>query len=67
LYDIVAAIDGVERFEMCAVGLEKCDGDQPCPMHDKWATVRDGMKALLEDTTLQQMADTLQEKLDLIR
>ncbi len=66
LYDIVAAIDGVERFELCSVGLEKCDSEQPCPLHDQWSTVRDGMKALLENTTLEQMANTLQQKLDLI-
>jgi DNA-binding IscR family transcriptional regulator len=52
---------------MCSVGLEKCDSDQPCPLHDAWSTVRDGMKSLLEDTTLEQMANTLQQKLDLIR
>ena len=63
LFEIVAAVDGDQQFDQCAVGLAKCDDDQPCPMHDKWSKVRDRIEKLLRTTTLKQMSETLAQKL----
>ncbi len=59
LAHIVKAIDGDEIFIGCGLGLEKCDGSRPCPVHFKFASVRDGLSAMLHSTTLKEMADGL--------
>lgn len=56
LYEIVAAIDGVELFTECALGLPGCGTAKPCPLHEKWAEARDGIRIMLENTDLVELA-----------
>lgn len=56
LFEIVAAIDGVELFTECALGLPGCGVKKPCPLHDKWAGTRDGIRQMLETTNLVELA-----------
>lgn len=56
LRDIVAAIDGLDQFAECAVGLEGCSDDSPCPLHDTWKGIRTQLMKYLETTTLADMA-----------
>ena len=66
LYDIVEAVDGVQQFTRCVVGLAKCDDSQPCPQHDEFKPVRKQILTYLTATTLDQMSEALAKKLDLI-
>lgn len=56
LFEIVAAIDGTELFTECALGLPGCGVKKPCPLHDKWAGTRDGIRDMLENTNLVELA-----------
>lgn len=56
LFEIIAAIDGVEVFTECALGLPGCGTAKPCPLHDKWAEARDGIRLMLEETDLVELA-----------
>ncbi|WP_034059200.1 RrF2 family transcriptional regulator [Lacinutrix jangbogonensis] len=56
LAQIVNAIDGDNIYKGCGLGLDKCDENHPCPMHDKFKVVRDGLRDLLEDTNLEELA-----------
>jgi Rrf2 family transcriptional regulator, iron-sulfur cluster assembly transcription factor len=62
LRDVVAAIDGLDQFAECAVGLEGCSDDSPCPLHDTWKGLRTQMMNYLETTTLADMAAALTRK-----
>lgn len=66
LIDIVAAVDGIEDLDGCAVGMAQCDDQQPCPQHDQWAPVRAKLKQFLTETSLEQMAGALKEKMESI-
>lgn len=33
LIEIVKHLDGLENFEDCVLGLKKCSGEKPCPIH----------------------------------
>lgn len=55
LMDIVLAIDGSELFNECALGLPGCGTKNPCPLHHKWAETRDGIRDMLENTTLTEL------------
>lgn len=67
LRDVVAAVDGLDQFLECAVGLERCSDDAPCPLHDTWKGLRTQMMNYLETTTLDQMACAVARKKELVR
>ncbi|AXP80967.1 DNA-binding transcriptional regulator IscR [Mariniflexile rhizosphaerae] len=56
LSQIVKAIDGDNIYNGCGLGLEKCDENHPCPVHDKFKGVRDELKQMLENTSLEELA-----------
>jgi len=62
LYEIKAAVDGVADLEECAVGLERCDDEVPCPLHETFKPLRQRIKRYLEETTLEAMARAVEEK-----
>ena len=65
LRDVVAAIDGLDQFAECAVGLEGCSDNSPCPLHDTWKGIRTQLMNYLEATTLADMAAAVARKKDL--
>jgi Rrf2 family protein len=66
LYEIVAAIDGVEGLNRCVVGMGQCNESQPCPQHEPWAAVRKQLRDFMLKTTLANMGKTLERKLELL-
>lgn len=56
LAQIVSAIDGDSIFTGCALGLQKCSGEKPCPMHSQFAIVRDQLAAMLHSSNLSELA-----------
>lgn len=66
LLDIRAALDGTEDLEACAVGLDPCSDDTPCPLHETWKSLRTALKEYLKRTTLADMAEGVARKRALI-
>ncbi len=62
LYDIKEAVDGVQALEACAVGLERCSDEMPCPLHETWKPIRERLRAYLHETTLATMAEAREGK-----
>jgi Rrf2 family protein len=58
LIDIVAAIDGLAMFNSCVLGFPNCNPVNPCPLHDKWGTLRTQTYEMLNDDSI----DTFKEK-----
>lgn len=56
LAQIVKAIDGDKIYVGCGLGMEKCDENHPCPVHDKFKIVRDELQNMLKNTTLEELA-----------
>lgn len=60
LSQIVYAIDGDSIYVGCGLGLKECNADKPCPVHDKFVAIRDGLKEMLENTSLYEMTAGLE-------
>ena len=60
LSDVVDAIDGDSIYRGCGLGLRECNEKQPCPVHDKFVTIRDDLKKMLETTSLYELATGLE-------
>jgi Rrf2 family protein len=56
LAQIVNAIDGDKIYRGCGLGLEKCNENHPCPVHDKFKSIRNNLQYMLENTTLEELA-----------
>lgn len=56
LAQIVKAIDGDTIYNGCGLGLEICDENHPCPVHDKFKDIRNDLKHMLETTSLEDLA-----------
>ncbi|RKE98171.1 RrF2 family transcriptional regulator [Ichthyenterobacterium magnum] len=56
LSQIVNAIDGDKIYSGCGLGLHRCDENHPCPVHDKFKTIKAELKDMLEHTNLEQLA-----------
>lgn len=56
LSHIVEAIDGDNIYKGCGLGLDKCDEKHPCPVHYKFVAIRNGLKHMLENTDLEELA-----------
>jgi Rrf2 family protein len=49
--DVLDALDAVPDDERCAFGLDRCDPDSPCHLHDNWAQLRNFFLQWAENTT----------------
>ena len=56
LVEIVDAIDGDAVFHGCGLGLSHCSETHPCPVHDKFKSIRDELAHMLETTNLEELA-----------
>lgn len=65
LRDIVAAIDGLDHFLQCVLGLAQCSEEAPCPLHNSWKELRTRIFEDMDRTTLAQMAQAATHKKDL--
>jgi Rrf2 family protein len=60
--EIVKAIEGDKTFRGCSFGLKQCDADNPCPLHEQYAPIRNAIQQLLSDETIQSMAEKFKTK-----
>jgi Rrf2 family iron-sulfur cluster assembly transcriptional regulator len=62
LFHIVEAIDGVSFMENCIMGFPKCSGNNPCPMHTQWGSLRDRLYQMLVNKSIERLAKDIQVK-----
>lgn len=67
LSQIVFAIDGDKIYQGCGLGLNKCDAEKPCPVHFQFVAIRDGMQKMLEETSVLELAEGLEEGLTFLK
>lgn len=65
--DIVKAIDGNSFFEGCALGLDYCDENHPCPMHYSVEEIRKEMRDVLRETTAYELAVGIKNRETLLK
>ncbi|MGA9213111.1 RrF2 family transcriptional regulator [Kaistella sp.] len=61
LLSIVLAMDGDGIFENCTLGLRRCDGQKPCPMHFNFIKIREEMRVTLSSTSLRSLAEEVSD------
>ncbi len=59
LYEIIEIIDGDDLFNKCLIGVRSCKDEEkpPCAIHDQFVSIRESIKHLAENTSIQHLAD----------
>ncbi|MCX7735897.1 MAG: Rrf2 family transcriptional regulator [Candidatus Kapabacteria bacterium] len=66
LIDIITAIDGDYVFDSCVMGFPGCSDENPCPMHEKWAKLREESLQMLSTNTLADLYEITKRKIEKI-
>jgi len=68
LIKLISATEGDRSFSGCGFGLNHCDSENPCPLHKKYADIRESINKLISEETVQGLAEKVYEKeLNLIK
>ncbi len=67
LTDIVHAIDGKSIDKMCVIGLKKCSEIHPCPVHNKYKHIKKEFLSMLENTSLLEMSNSINDGLTCLK
>ena len=61
--EIVEAVDGsVDMTDSCILGLDECNDDSPCALHDYWKTFRKHYADTIAGMSLQDATRILEKK-----
>ena len=60
LSNIIDAIDGDHIYHGCGLGLRECDASKPCPVHNKFAKIRNDLRKMLNETSLLELTKGLE-------
>ena len=52
IFDVVESIEDVSRWSRCIFGEGQCSDSNPCPVHNRWVTVRDAYLKMLRYTSI---------------
>ena len=56
IYDIIRIIDGEGIFKKCGLGLKQCSNENPCPVHEDFKHIREGIYTMSCKFSLQDLA-----------
>lgn len=59
LFKVIEAIEGKAYFSKCGFGLKRCDVNNPCPLHDDYAPVRESFFRIVNEKTIQSLANKI--------
>ncbi len=60
---IVDTVEGLETYDRCILGFERCDEKNPCPMHEFWTGPKESIQQMMADVTLADMVKSKGKKL----
>ena len=62
LIEIITALEGTDFFEGCILALPNCGDEVPCPLHDYWGKMRDELKDMFEQTSLDELGEKIKNE-----
>lgn len=62
LLAIIDALEGLQFFNTCGLGLHECNEERPCPIHKDYQIVRGNFFKILSEKTIRQMREDLKNE-----
>lgn len=57
LYDILSAVEPMNRYETCILGRKVCRDEDACPIHFAWKEARGKVLSLFQKTPLTKLSE----------
>ncbi|MFM7774083.1 MAG: RrF2 family transcriptional regulator [Candidatus Kapaibacterium sp.] len=55
--EIVRSVDNIQYVTDCVVGYDKCNSENPCPLHHDWEKIREIIFNLIREKKLADLID----------
>jgi len=62
LAKLIIATEGDKSFSGCGFGLKHCNENNPCPLHEKYAPIRNSINKLVSEETVQSLAEKVYKR-----
>lgn len=62
LIRLISSIEGDRSFSGCGFGLKHCSESNPCPVHEKYAPIREAINKMVSEETVQSLAQKVYNK-----
>jgi DNA-binding IscR family transcriptional regulator len=62
LRDLISATEGSASISACGFGLKECDEKNPCPLHERYAPIRESISKLVDEETVTGLAEKVYSK-----
>ena len=62
ILDIIHAVECDNIFDECVLGLPGCSDENPCPMHSSWGVLRKDLHNMLQQETIEDLANQVIDK-----
>ena len=64
--ELITATEGNKIITGCGFGLKNCSPDNPCPMHERYAAIRDAIEDLVTSETISSLASNYSKNTKII-
>ena len=64
--ELITATEGDKIITGCGFGLKNCSPDNPCPMHERYAAIRDAIEDLVTSETISSLASNYSKNTKII-
>jgi len=61
LYQIIIVMEGDRLFTRCGFGLKNCNDKNPCPLHDRYVTLRTELLEMAHSETVNSLAQKISQ------
>ena len=55
--EVVRSVDNIQYVTDCVVGYDKCNAENPCPLHHDWEKIREIIFKLIREKKLSDLVD----------
>jgi Rrf2 family protein len=62
LLKLIASTEGESLISSCVFGLKHCDDNNPCPLHEKYAPIRDSISKMISGESVTSLAQIMYNK-----
>ncbi len=59
--EVMAAMDEAHVLTSCVLGFEECSLENPCPLHEQFAVIREEMNLLFNNLTISKVSKSVKE------
>lgn len=63
LLSLIDAIEGLQFFNTCGLGLHECNEEKPCPIHKDYQIVKGDFYKILSEKTIRGMRDDIKNEI----